>query len=110
MGIPPSDDTVELRSRWAAWLATPYPKQHVPGAESGEVNGIDLALLHGDAASVISVLLDHEEQHLPTWRITAQASESDLRSVVPFLEGEARTYFATLQELLDAAVAHFPER
>jgi hypothetical protein len=96
-----SDDLDELHRRWEEWLRLPYPaSQHLPGSPPGQIGEVDLALLDGDAASVIHVFL--HPGSLADEAALRRESREALEKVVPLLAGEARAYFSKLLDLIRA--------
>lgn len=79
----------------------PFPDtEFPPGSPQAEIMGVDLALLDGDAASVVAWfvngnVVDPEEER--TLRI---ASIADLEIVIPHLSESGRAYFGPLLAML----------
>jgi hypothetical protein len=105
IGVPKSSVSSDhIRRLWEAWLATPYPTtEYRPGSADGEVDGVDLALLDGDAASVVAWYLDPELRGRGESRlqeVTRKQSLSTLEQVLPRLSIGGQSYFGQLLELL----------
>lgn len=91
----------EVHRRFKEWEALPYPSlDYPPGAPEGEVDGVDLALLDGDAAYVISAFLDPSLLRLAEEPTLRKASLSDLDRILPQLSENGRAYFGPLRELV----------
>jgi hypothetical protein len=91
----------ELRNRWQEFLAIPYPRaDYPPGSPVGEVDGVDLALLDGDAAAIVSSVVDREGPHDGA---DTRLVLEDLERVVPQLTAPGRAYFEPLLELVRLA-------
>lgn len=92
----------DLKDRWRAWSSLPYPTgQYPPGSVDGDVDGVDLALVDGDAAKILGDFFvdgridDDDRAMLP------HALES-LERAVPLLVPPGREYFAVALSLLQA--------
>ena len=98
---------MELERRWVLWEAMAYPReQYPPGNADGEVEGVDLSLLDGEAAYILDGyfrrrgllrrrgLNDDNRTALPL--VLGQ-----LRRVVPELTGDAQAYFAAALAIIE---------
>lgn len=99
LGKPARDR--ELYRRFKEWEALPYPAlDYPPGAPEAEVDGVDLALLDGDAAYVVSAFLDPSLLRLAEEPTVRKAALSDLNRVLPQLSENGRRYFGPLRDLV----------
>jgi len=80
---------------WGQHQAAPFP----PGCRGEEIGGIDLVLLDATTAGCASTFLARSRK-LDPWRLSVLGlCYHDLAVVVAGLKGEARAYFARLEEL-----------
>lgn len=89
----------EYRERLALWEQMPYPQSdYPPGSSRGTVDGVDLALLDGDAAALLhgspaGELSDQERTNLAYCL-------ASLRRVLPALSPAGQAYFGPALDLL----------
>ena len=69
---------------------------------AGDVMGVDLALLDGDAAAVVAWFVDGRAVDPGDEETTRKHSLGDLEMVVPHLSEAGRTYFGPLLEMVRA--------
>ena len=99
-----SDIRERIRQGWELWLEVPYPTDdYPPGSAEADIDGIDLALLDGDAAAAVAWFIDPalEGRGDPGLReITRRHALSALERIVPRLSEDGKAYFGQLLGLL----------
>ncbi len=90
----------EIGRRGRIWLEQPFPA----GCGGQEVEGIDLVLLDTFAAGCITSFVGNRGRIEPNQIAVLKECLHDLDSVVPLLEGEARTYFQEMRNITDQIV------
>jgi hypothetical protein len=96
-------DTIAIRQLVDEWHRLPYPTDdYPPGSPAGEIEGIDLALLAGDAAFVIDAFLDSTLGSRGDEPVHRQTSLDAIEHVLPHLSEAGRAYFGGLLEILRA--------
>ena len=90
----------DLKALWRDWTSMPYPTgQYPPGSDEGDVDGVDLALVDGDAAKILW-------GHFVAGRIDDEARAmlphalECLERAAPLLEPPGREYFDVALRLL----------
>jgi hypothetical protein len=94
----------EQQSAWNTFRDQPFPAE----ARAMEINGLDLVLLDGDTAGLLTthfdgtVLSDAQQDllHILT---------EDLQEVIASTDGEVRKYFAQLSDVASAVYRDLPK-
>lgn len=94
---------IAIRQLVQEWRRLPYPSNdYPPGSPAGEIEGIDLALLAGDAAFVVEAYLDQALDRRADEPAHRRTSLEALQRVVPHLSEAGRAYFGGLFLILTA--------
>jgi hypothetical protein len=90
-----------VRAHWDAWQQASYPvADYPPGTPTGEVSGVDLAVVAGEASAVIEgFLAPPGPERIRDARIRDEMVQA-LLEVVPQLSASGRAYFGPLLDML----------
>jgi hypothetical protein len=86
------DAVREIKAMWDEWKTIPFPSDY----SGKDVAGICVTSLDTYAAGCIHTFISRKG-HLDDWRVSVlEKCRMELETVVPNLDGEARTYFKNL--------------
>jgi hypothetical protein len=92
----------DLKDHWQIWEAMPYPSsQYPPGSDDGVVDGVDLALVDGDASKILTEFFIYGGLEDDSRAMLSHALDG-LERAVPLLAEPAVAYFGLALSLLQA--------